>query len=1272
MKRTRHAVLLIVVLTILSISTQTRAGIHHPSTLPAPPLTFDHLNADDGLAGRFVGAILQDAQGFMWFGTADALNRYDGYEFKIYKHDPEDAGSLSNTIAMALYEDRRGDVWIGTDHGLNKFDRKTGAFVRYMPDPENPGGSISPHRIRSILEDSRGVLWIGTEGGGLSRLDRESGVFTHFQHDPGDVNTLSNNRVWAVFEDSREALWVGTVDGLNRFNRESGTFKRYRNQPDTPHSLGQNFVMAVHEDRQGFLWIGTNGGLNRFHYADETFTRFRHDEKNPRSLGGDIIRFIHEDRAGRLWIGADGGGLNLFNRENGSFTRFIATPGNPDGVSDSSFVSCHEDRAGALWFGTLSNGIDKLDPRGKKFPHYRHHPNDPHGLGSNVLNGIFEDSRGVLWFGTTGAGLDRLDPDTGSFTHYRPDPDDPRSLSHHSVVSIHEDSRDMLWIGTWGGGLNRLDRETQTFTRFQHDASNPGSISHDVVTRMAEDGSGALWVGTWGGGVNKLDRSTETFTRYLTDENDPNSVSDLKHDIFGFEFAALNYSLPGKNRYAYILEGFDRKWTYTNSTRRFARYTNIDPGEYTFRVKGSNNDGVWNEEGAAIQVSIPPALHQTWWVRILSFFLVAAGVFGAFRWRVYTLKAGSLALEAEVGERTAELKESERAMAILLSNLPGMAYRCRNDKNWTMKFISQGCSTLTGHPPEAFIDNAELTYSDIIHPDDRELVWREVQDALREERPYQMVYRITTREGVAKWVWEQGRGVFSEEGDLLGLEGLLNDITETKRATEELRKAKEAAETANRAKSAFLANMSHELRTPMNAILGFSRLIHREKSLSREQREHLSIIHRSGELLLTLINDVLDMSKIEAGRAILNEKDFDLYHLLKDLEDMPGFRAGQKGLSFLIERAPGVPRLARADETKLRQVLINLIGNAIKFTEEGGVVVRVEKGSDVLDEPNVCFLHFEIEDTGPGIPPGEAEFVFEAFARSKTGRWALEGTGLGLPISRKFVQLMGGDIRFFRPDGGGATFVFEIRIHVVDAGNIEKESPVRRAVSMEPGQPRHKILTVDDNPYSRKLLTKILTPFGFETREAENGQEAVAIWRDWAPDLIWMDIRMPVMDGFEAIAAIRDIAKTDPKLPKTAIIAQTASAFEEERAAVLDAGCDDFMRKPFKKSDVVELMRKHLGIRFVYEKARNGGEKTAEADRRSPPVSAEALSGIPDELVRRLKQAAMDTNMDDVDGIVEEIREIKPNVADSLAAFAIDFEYGKIVQMIDEHEENNY
>ncbi|MCP4687444.1 MAG: response regulator, partial [Desulfobacterales bacterium] len=496
---------------------------------------------------------------------------------------------------------------------------------------------------------------------------------------------------------------------------------------------------------------------------------------------------------------------------------------------------------------------------------------------------------------------------------------------------------------------------------------------------------------------------------------------------------------------------------------------------------------------------------------------------------------------------------------------------------------------------------------------------------------------------------------------------LKQEINKRKGVEADLHQAKIKAEAANRAKGDFLAGMSHELRTPMNAILGFSQLIHHDPDITNGHREHLSIIQRSGRHLLSIIDDVLDMSKIDAGKTTLNDKKFNLHNLLNDLEGMLGFQAGGKGLFLTIERASDIPRYIRSDEIKLRQVLINLIGNAIKFTMEGGVVVRVEKHPAVHEKSDICHLHFEIEDTGPGFTPEEMDCLFEAFVQTKAGRQMREGCGLGLPISRRFVQLMGGDIRGRCRIGKGATFDFDIRVHVVNAADMETPAPGTMVVSLEAGQSMRKILIADDHPDNRKLFLKLLEPLGFDLREAADGREAVEIWRSWLPDLIWMDVLMPVMGGYEAVEIIRDGETSIAAELRTVIIAQSASAIEEEREAALEAGCDDFLRTPFRESELFELMGRHLGVRFVYEDIETENE-TPTGRARVALISPEHFHGIPDELLKRLKKAAIETDMAKMEMLLEKLRETHPELADCLGAFAYDFEYGAIVQMIEDVE----
>lgn len=474
--------------------------------------------------------------------------------------------------------------------------------------------------------------------------------------------------------------------------------------------------------------------------------------------------------------------------------------------------------------------------------------------------------------------------------------------------------------------------------------------------------------------------------------------------------------------------------------------------------------------------------------------------------------------------------------------------------------------------------------------------------------------------------------------------------------TAELAAATEEAQSANKAKSSFIANMSHELRSPLNAILGFSQLMLRSRGLSKEYAENLGIITRSGEHLLTLINNVLDLSKIESGKTTLNEKNFDLYRLLDDIEDMFGLKAKEKSLQLACDRSPEVPRYIRTDEVKLRQVLINLLNNALKFTQEGGVSVGATLAADQGHER--VAIHFEIADTGAGIAPEEIDSLFEAFVQTSTGKQAQEGTGLGLPISRQFVQLMGGDMGVRSQVGKGTVFYFDIEVPRVEGADIESNKPTRQIIALAPNQPRYRILIVDDKPINRKLLIELLNPLGFELKEASNGQEAVDIFSEWEPHLIWMDMRMPVMSGYEATRAI----KASPKGETTKIIALTANVLEEEKAVVMEAGCDDFMRKPFRETEIFEMMSTHIGVSYVYEEERKTDEP--EGIPSGEVLTAEAIKALPGEWLARLEQALLEGDLDSMASVTEEISTQNAPLAAALKTCLDNFEFDKVLSLL--------
>lgn len=498
----------------------------------------------------------------------------------------------------------------------------------------------------------------------------------------------------------------------------------------------------------------------------------------------------------------------------------------------------------------------------------------------------------------------------------------------------------------------------------------------------------------------------------------------------------------------------------------------------------------------------------------------------------------------------------------------------------------------------------------------------------------------------------------------------------TRQQAKELQQAKEVADRANQAKSHFLASMSHELRTPLNAILGFAQLMHRDPDLSSRHRNYLDIINTSGEHLLGLINNVLEMSKIEAGRLNLQKEEFNLPHLLQEIKDLLSLKAQNKGLTLTVNQAADLPQTIGTDQSKLRQVLLNLLGNSIKFTDTGSVSLSVASrpspaptpanlslspnSDDSQPCPHSLTLEFQVEDTGGGIAAEELDALFQPFQQTQSGLKSGQGTGLGIPISRQYVQLMGGDMEVSSTLGEGTRFIFTVQVELSKSSDDLASTPrsLNRVVGLAANQPRYRILVAEDNPINQLLMQKLLEPLEIDLRIVGNGKEACQVWETWQPHLIWMDMRMPQLDGYEATRQIR-AAEARNSAHSTVIIALTATAFEESRPAILGAGCDDMVCKPFKPSDLLEKLQAYLNLEYRYETSEPPPQPLSNASQLHPDL----LATMPIPWIKALRQAAAQCS--DL-AIMELVRQIPPDqaeLAEKLHQIVHVFQFDRLLEL---------
>jgi signal transduction histidine kinase/ligand-binding sensor domain-containing protein/DNA-binding response OmpR family regulator len=1170
-------------------------------------IRFEHLGINEGLSQSNITCILQDTRGFIWFGTRDGINMYDGYHFTVYKNDANDTNSLSHNFIKCIIEDEKGDLWIGTwGGGVNRLDRNRKKFTHYTHQTKN-ANSIGDNFVTSLQFDKDGLLWIGTQTSGLNSLDLTTRQITRYVFKGNDNYSISDNFVSAIYEDSRKRLWVGTLrGGLTLFEKKTGRFTRFQHDPNNSTSISSNTICKIFEDSHHRLWIGTVGGGLALKENDQpTFRQFKNDPSNANSLPINVVFSMDEDDAGNLWVGTENGGLSILNPKTGKFTTYTEDDIDDRSLTNNSIYSVYKDRQGNMWVGTYNGGINLYSKGFNKFNHYRH-SSALNSLSHNKLLGICEDADGQIWLGTDGGGLNRFNPRTKQFKRYRHEirnsnsicedvvislygdrdhniwmgtygqgitvfnvkqntykqvrhePTKTNSLAGNNVCAIFQDSDKEMWIGTYGKGVDKYNIKTGIFTNYRHDSTNINSISNDRIINIMQDSRGYIWIGTFEGGINRLDKKTGTITRFMHNEQE-NSLSNNQ----------ITYIHEDKHQNIWIGSHYGLN-CYNPITNRFTVYTMRDglPGNIIYGIaedKGnlwiSTNNGIcrFNPVTRACKnFSASDGLQSneftgTSVLKSRSGYIYFGGINGFNEFFPDSIKQEMYDApliftdfkifnkEVPVADHlnpnsplTSSINETKAIVlpynsAVISFGFVSLDYTSKEnkqyayklkgfDKDWT--FIgTRHSTTYTNLDPGKYIFevkgmNADGEWSTkpafiqlTILPPYWLTMWFKLLVCFCAIAIIFCIYRYRVRRIKA-------HNAALEKLVLERTGQLAKSIDEERRTREDAERARAEAEQANKAKSIFLATMSHEIRTPMNGVIGMASLLG-QTSLTSEQRSYTETIQTCGENLLTVINDILDFSKIESGKMELEEKEFDLRTCIEEVLDMFAPKAAQTELDLVYQIECNVPCRITGDSTRLRQILINLVGNAIKFTHTGEVFVRVYL-MNIYKDGGVQ-LGFEVRDTGIGIPEDKLERLFKAFSQvdhSTTRKYG--GTGLGLIICEKLIKLMGGYIEVESKAGQGSVFAFAI-----PAKAASQETGKEAFVDLHDIAGK-RILVVDDNATNRKILKTQLEHWKLKPIMAVSGNQALELLTSGhGVDLVLTDMHMPVMSGIELAGHIR-------------------------------------------------------------------------------------------------------------------------------------------------------
>lgn len=1205
---------------------------------------FRKIAREQGLSQSTVTALCQDHEGFLWIGTFDGLNRYDGYAFKVYKSDKETPGSLSADAITALFLDSRHRLWIGTGNGgLNRYDRGNDEFITFKYDPDDKE-SISSNCIDCIFEDSRGNLWIGTDNN-LDKLGEKEDGFIHFFKPPAaSPDRASVHNISALYEDPEHDLWIGTRDGLFRCPAGKDAFIEYRHDGKNPNSLCSDYISSLCGDPDGRLWIGTDSGLNLCDRANGTFTRFTNKIDDPKSLSADSVLSLLVDRTGTLWVGTKGGGLNEYLPSTRSFIRRKA--------GDERIQSLYEDFSGLIWIGTYTNGISVYNRANSRFTHYMAGAaGKTNGLSSGCIWSVYQDRSGDLWIGTDD-GLNRIKRDTGRIVVYRHDPLNSGSLSNNTVKAVIEDAEGRIWAGT-SDGLNRFDGDRNAFKVFSHRGSDPDSVANSNVYAVCDDGKGNLWIGTlWG--LSRYNKATGRFTNYLNDPNDPKSLAcNIVYCLFqgrgGELWIGTHDGLSVYNGAADTFTNFKLDPEYKSSLSGFPVFSLYEDSSHVLWI-GTWGGGAVRYESATGKVShlgekdglandvvysiLGDGDNRLWFSTNdgISRFTPADG-----RFKNFNMSDGLSCNEFNFG---AAHKNSDGGFFFggidglnafspgALLDDPAAPYMAITD----VRIFNPSSNSYESRRIEGLIESTkalELSHQENIFS----IEFAAIHFSAPEKNQYAYMLEgfdkdwINLKNGryVTYTNIDPGRytfrvigsnkdGVWNREGAKLallihpplwrtwwayglyvvtGLLGvfLLIRLRARKQAERFEKRLKEmeigSLKEANEQRTNFFINLTHELKTPLALIKN-----HLDDHINRNpMTPELGVIRRNLDKIIRDIVNILDLERMEHGKGLFDHGwSVDFSDLVSRKVALFAAPARSKGQKLAGEVAAGVA--VKADPYSLERILNNLIDNAIKYTHEGGeikVTLSADNGEAGLS----------VRDNGMGIPEDLLPKIFMPYYQIQHEKKNVQGIGAGLNIVKKIVDSLSGRIVVKSAPGKGSEFTVLLPLNSAgeDAaapGAFPAEPivdlPVAPAEKRAEAGPRSNdiekgnVVFIEDNV---ELLRYLESSFldSYNVFAYADGAEALReMARIPRPDVIVSDVMMDGLDGYALCRKVRE----QEACKGVPFIFLSAKTTETEKLEGLSLGAVDYIAKPFSMD---ELRSK---IKALIELGRSGRESVKD------------------------------------------------------------------------------